>query len=91
LEPTVIVNSEVFLGSFHLTDELKDKFRDFKEFTSSERPESSEIKMHMGLYYHSADIWKPTIGDLRVKFSFAGQADSVVSPCWLRTNNVEKM
>jgi len=72
-------------------DELKDKFRDFTEFRSSERPESSEIKMHMGFYNHSADIWKLTIGDLRLKFSFAGHADTVLGLCWLRTNNVEKM
>lgn len=73
------INSDVRLGSFLLGPELKDKFTNFIQFTSGERPAYSHpIKVHMGLYYHSSSIWNPQIGDLRVQFSFAGATDTFV-------------
>ncbi|CAG7833916.1 unnamed protein product [Allacma fusca] len=79
IESQVRLSNKVHLGKFTLGPELNEKFNNFIQFTSGERPDNQDIKMHMGLYYHSADIWNPSVGDLRIQFSFAGPADSFVS------------
>jgi len=79
IESEVRINSAVRLGSFTLSPELKHKFSDLIQFTSGERPESAEIKMHMGLYYHASDLWNPKVGDVRIQFSFAGLTDTLVN------------
>ncbi|KAJ8978169.1 hypothetical protein NQ317_009657 [Molorchus minor] len=60
------------VGNFILGHDLKEKFDDFIEVTSDERPEQGDIKLHMGIYYHCEDIWNPEVGDIRVQFYYAG-------------------
>ena len=79
IESKIRTSREVHLGKFKLGAELKEKFNNFIQFTSGERPDNQDTKMHMGLYYHASDIWNPSVGDLRIQFSFAGPADSFVS------------
>lgn len=78
LHSEVRVNPNVYIGHFRLGEDLKEKFRSFVQFTSGERPDSQDIKMHMGLYYHSADVWNPAVGDIRIQFSFAGPSNAHV-------------
>ena len=83
LESEVLINPHIYIGNYELGLALKEKFKTFVEFTSGERPEPAEIKMHMGLYYHSADIWHPSVGDIRIQFSFAGSPTTFVSHYYL--------
>ena len=57
----VQIADEVKIGSLKLGLALKKKFNEFVDVTSDERPERRDIKMHSGLYYHSADLWNPRV------------------------------
>lgn len=74
----------VFMGKYELGAEIKEKFNNFIELTSDTRPEDPSIKLHLGLYYHSNDVFNPEIGDIRLLFSFAGMEGEMVSG---NTNN----
>lgn len=60
------------MGVLRISNGIKEKFNNFIEVTSDERPESGDIKLHMGIYYHCDDIWNPQVGDIRVQFYYAG-------------------
>ena len=40
---------------------LVDKINNFHTFTGHIRPQSYNIKLHGGLYYHTEDIWNPQV------------------------------
>lgn len=52
LESIIYIAPYVKLGPFELSDALKAKFNDFEPITSDERPDRSDIKLHLGIYYH---------------------------------------
>lgn len=60
-------------------EEIKQKFNDWVEVSSDERPERRDVKLHMGIYYHCDDIWNPEVGDIRVQFYYAGASGEPVS------------
>ncbi|XP_023320761.1 transmembrane protein 43-like [Eurytemora carolleeae] len=70
---SIQTNSRVKIGNFLLGSSVKEKFTEFKPFTSGERPRVEGIKIYAGLYYHSANVWQPEIGDYRVQFTYAGR------------------
>ena len=72
-------NARVKIGGFLLGKAVKQKFKDYIPFTSDERPDDRNIKMHAGLYFHSENVWQPEVGDVRVHFSYAGKTGELVS------------
>ncbi|XP_017843799.1 transmembrane protein 43 homolog isoform X2 [Drosophila busckii] len=72
IESAVTVADAVFIGKYELGPAVKHKFTNYKELTSDIRPEDSSIKLHLGLYYHTNDVFNPEVGDLRLHFSYAG-------------------
>lgn len=75
LESIIYIAPYVKLGPFELSDALKAKFNDFEPVTSDERPDRSDIKLHLGIYYHCHDVWNPEVGDIRIQFYYAGPSD----------------
>jgi len=76
---SLTVSSRVKIGNFLLGGELKDKFNRFTPFTSDERPQNPNIKMHAGLYFHAKNVWESEVGDVRVQFSYAGKHGDTVT------------
>lgn len=76
---SMTVNSRVKIGGFLLGQKMKNKFKDYVTFTSDERPENPEIKMHAGIYFHAKNVWQPDVGDIRVHFSYAGKNGDLVT------------
>ena len=56
-----------------LGKDVKDMFLDFKPFTSDKKTLAEGIKIYAGLYYHSANLWRPEVGDYRVQFTYTGR------------------
>lgn len=79
MESKMYMSDEVRVGEYYLSEEFKREFNDFIQITGDERPENRNIKLHFGLYYHSDNVWKPDIGDVRVQFAYAGLHDDPVS------------
>lgn len=73
------VSPRVKVGNFLLGKELKALFNTFTPFTSDQRPEHPNIKMHAGLYFHAKNVWQPDVGDVRVQFSYAGKHGDTVT------------
>jgi len=73
LNSSLLTNSRVKIGGFLLGTDLKQKFNDFKPFTSDFKPLEGDFKIYAGLYYHTANLWQPEVGDWRVQFSYAGR------------------
>jgi len=70
---SLLTNSRVKIEGFLLGTDLKEKFAEFKPFTSDSRPTASDVKIYAGLYYHCRNVWQPEVGDFRVQFSYAGR------------------
>lgn len=79
MNSSIVMNSRVKVGDFLLGKDLREKFNEFKVFTSDERPSDASIKMHAGLYYHAADVWRPEVGDVRIQFGYAGRDEDRVT------------
>ena len=47
-------------------------FNTWIDITSDTRPDDYFIKMHSNAYYHTEDLFNLQIGDVRVRFQFAG-------------------
>ncbi|CAO1442897.1 unnamed protein product [Diamesa hyperborea] len=67
-----LVAEHAFLGNFELSEDVKDLIKTFIDITSDTRPDDSYIKMHSGIYYHTDDLFDLKVGDIRIKFQFAG-------------------
>ena len=76
---SMTVNQRVKIGGFLLGQKLKSKFKDYVAFTSDERPQNPDIKMHAGIYFHAKSVWSPEVGDVRVQFSYAGKHGDLVT------------
>jgi len=70
---TIHTNSRVKIGNYLLGKDVKDMFLDFKPFTSDKKTLAEGIKIYAGLYYHSANLWRPEVGDYRVQFTYTGR------------------
>lgn len=79
IKSQIQIAEEVKIGNVILGDEMKKTFTEFLEITSDQRPDRVDIKMHSGLYYHSADLWNPHVGDIRILFLYAGKANDIYS------------
>ncbi|XP_034482694.1 transmembrane protein 43 homolog [Drosophila innubila] len=79
IESAVQVADAVYIGKYELGAQVKNKFNNFNELTSDIRPDDSSIKLHLGLYYHTNDVFNPEVGDLRILFSYAGMEGEMYS------------
>ncbi|XP_063902975.1 transmembrane protein 43 homolog isoform X1 [Zophobas morio] len=79
LRSYIYISPFVRVGHLMLGNHIKEKFTDYVEVTSDERPERRDVKLHMGIYYHCDDVWNPEVGDIRVQFYYAGLANEVVT------------
>ncbi|XP_016973177.1 transmembrane protein 43 homolog [Drosophila rhopaloa] len=79
IESHVQVADAVYIGRYELGSEVKDKFGSYQDLTSDIRPEDSTVKLHLGIYYHTNDVFNPEVGDLRLLFSFAGMEGEMFS------------
>ncbi|XP_023027107.1 transmembrane protein 43 [Leptinotarsa decemlineata] len=88
LKTITYLASDVRLGQLQVGNDIIEKFNDFIEVTSDERPERRDVKLHMGIYYHCDDIWNPQVGDIRVQFYYAGASGEAVTIIAKQENGV---
>lgn len=88
LENRIQISPTVKVGQHTLGIHLKRKFIDYVEVTSDDRPERRDIKLHLGIYYHSDDVWHPEVGDIRVQFYYAGANGEWVSIVGMQKNGI---
>lgn len=66
------IAQHVRIGEYELNQEIKTSFNNYVLITSDTRPDIPGVKLHLGFYYHSADIHEPRVGDVRLQFQLAG-------------------
>lgn len=86
MQSKLVVNEKAFVGNFEIGDAAKELIQVWTEVTSDTRPDDGYIKMHMGWYYHVEDLFDPLVGDVRVKFEFAGLEGSTYTIVGKLTN-----
>lgn len=63
----------VHVGEFSLSNALVGKVNDYKHFIPGHTHRvDHNVKVYDGIFYHSYDPLNPQVGDLRVKFEYAG-------------------
>lgn len=72
VESRTQIASNVRIGKYPLGERVKEKMMNWVDVSSDTRPYDPAVKLHLGFYYHSNDVFNPEIGDLRIMFSFAG-------------------
>lgn len=74
VEARSYVAQNVNVGEFFLSDGLKSKISTFKQLRLDSRniPEGNKAIMFDGMVYHSVNPSHPQIGDVRIKFEYAG-------------------
>ncbi|XP_077869289.1 transmembrane protein 43-like [Saccoglossus kowalevskii] len=64
---------KVYVGNFLLSENIKDKIDDYKEYKLFSLPDGvKDAQLYQGYIYHGRDPSHPQIGDVRVKFSYTG-------------------
>lgn len=86
MQSKTMTAEKAFVGDFEIGEALKDLFVDWTDVTSDTRPEDNYIKMHLGWYYHVEDLFDPLVGDVRLKFQFAGLQGNVYTVVGKLTN-----
>lgn len=72
----LFIAEKAFIENFEIGSRAKMMMDDWIDVTSDTRPDDGFIKMHIGWYYHVEDLFNPMVGDVRVKFQFAGLQDA---------------
>lgn len=76
MQAKLFVAEKAYINNFEIGNSVKVMIDDWNDVTSDTRPDDGYIKMHMGWYYHVDDLFNPVVGDVRVKFQFAGLQDT---------------
>lgn len=77
MQSKTMIAEKAFIGDFEIGDAVKDLFSGWTDVTSDTRPDDEYIKMHLGWYFHVDNLFDPLVGDVRLKFQFAGLQGNV--------------
>lgn len=74
VESKVYVAENVYVGEFSLSEGLKARISNFHQLSLDNHnlPTEKNVKLFDGMAYHSLDPTHPQIGDVRIKFMYAG-------------------
>lgn len=73
VQPMTYEAESVYVGQFLLSKGLVSKVTNFQHLRANHAMiKNSNLKVFDGFFYHGNDPTKPQVGDLRVKFEFAG-------------------